>query len=305
MTFVHTHWRRMVMVTLSIPLMIALALAALLTAWLHGWQLPIASGKQYLSIEKVGEAHFANEPAGVTFFLVIGNDSRPGVGGARGDALHLISVSSTLHQATILDIPRDTMVQIPGHGRDKINAANTYGGPQLTAQTVGAMVGVNIPYVVQTDFDGFTALIDDMGGISINIPTAMHDSYSGADFQPGPAHLSGDQALRFSRDRHSFPTSDLVRTQNQGLLIIATLAQLRAQNNSVAGEFKAIAALGRHTQLVGVSIADLYSLLRLGMSVDPAQVRNVLLPWDSANAPAASAGGLYADMKDDGVLQSH
>jgi hypothetical protein len=96
-----------------------------------------------------------------------------------------------------------------------------------------------------------------------------------------------------------------VRTQNQGLLIIATLAQLRAQNNSVAGEFKAIAALGRHTQLVGVSIADLYSLLRLGMSVDPAQVRNVLLPWDSANAPAASAGGLYADMKDDGVLQSH
>ncbi len=305
MTFVHAHWRRMVMVTLSIPLVIVLAFAALLTAWLHGWQIPFASGKTYVAITKTGEASFPNSPDGVTFFLVIGNDSRPGVGGARGDALHLISVSSTLHQATILDIPRDTLVNIPGHGRDKINAANAYGGAQLTAQTVGAMVGVNIPYVVQTDFDGFTALIDDMGGLSINIPTAMHDSYSGANFDPGPAHLSGDQALRFARDRHSFPTSDLVRTQNQGLLIIATLAQLRAQNNTVPGEFKAIAALGRHTQLVGVSIADAYSLLKLGMSVDPAQVRNVLLPWDGNNAPAASAGGLYADMKDDGVLQSH
>jgi LCP family protein required for cell wall assembly len=305
MTFVHAHWRRTVMVTLSIPLVILLALAALFTAWLHGWQIPLASGKTYLSIEKVGEAHFTNEPTGVTFFLVIGNDSRPGVGGARGDALHLISVNPTLHQATILDIPRDTMVVIPGHGRDKINAANAYGGPQLTAQTVGAMVGVNIPYVVQTDFAGFTALIDDMGGLSINIPTAMHDSYSGADFQPGPAHLSGDQALRFSRDRHSFPTSDLVRTQNQGLVILAALAQLRAQNNSVTGEFKALAALGRHTQLQGVTIGDAYSLLKVGMAVDPAGVRNVLLPWGPGNAPAASAGGLYADMKDDGVLQSH
>ncbi|MCU1456917.1 MAG: transcriptional attenuator, LytR family, partial [Actinomycetia bacterium] len=292
MTFVSAHWRRIMMVTLSIPLVIALALAGLFTAWLHGWQIPLASGKTYLSIEKVGDAHFGNEPTGTTFFLVIGNDSRPGVGGSRGDALHLIGVNPALHQATILDIPRDTEVQIPGHGRDKINAANAYGGPQLTAQTVSAMVGFDIPYAVQTDFAGFTSLIDDMGGISITIPTPMHDSYSGANFDAGPAHLSGDQALRFSRDRHSFPTSDLVRTQNQGLLIIAALAQLRAQNNSVTGQFKAVAALGRHTQLVGVSITDLYSLLKLGMSVDPAQVRNVLLPWGPGNAPAASAGGL-------------
>ena len=75
---------------------------------------------------------------------------------------------------------------IPGHGVDKVNASHAFGGPRLEADTIGATVGVKIPYVIDTDFDGFIGMVDDLGGITVNVPTRMQDSFSGADFQPGP-----------------------------------------------------------------------------------------------------------------------
>ena len=114
--------------------------------------------------------------------LLVGNDSRPGVGGSRGDALHLVGINPKLHKATILDIPRDTC-----WNGDKINAANAEGGAAAQAQAVGGLVGVPVTYVVDVDFAGFQGLVDGVGGVNMNIPTVMHDTYSGAYFQPGAA----------------------------------------------------------------------------------------------------------------------
>src|SRR5207245_1534775 len=190
--------------------------AGMVASWLAGWRVPLVSGATYLRVEKITPIGIANRAAGGPtqpfFVLLVGNDSRPGVGGARGDALHVLGVNPALHQASMLDIPRDMCWQ-----GQKINVGNTQ-GPRVQANDVGGLLGVNINYVVDVDFAGFIGLVDGVGGVEVNVPTAMHDSYSGAYFNPGLQHMNGTQALAFSRDRHDFPQSDIIRTSNQGLL---------------------------------------------------------------------------------------
>jgi LCP family protein required for cell wall assembly len=253
-----------------------LAIGGLFAAWMAGIHVPVASGATYLRVAKVQPLATANRasgtPTGVFFVLLVGNDSRPGVGGARGDALHLLAVNPGQKKASMLDIPRDTC-----WNGDKINAGNTR-GPRQQANDVGGLVGVNVNYVVDVDFAGFQTLVDGVGGVNVNVPMEMHDTNSGAFFHPGMNHMNGDAALRFSRDRHDFPTSDLVRTSNQGGLILDAMRQLQKQSQNAAGEFKLLALLGRHAQLDGIGVSDLYKLGRVAFSLNPNQVKNVVIP---------------------------
>jgi len=293
----------------AVPLVLVLSLTTLVALWLAGVQVPGASAARWFTITKTAAADYTPSPTQPVFVLVIGNDGRTGQTVTRGDAIHLIGVNPTTHQATMLDMPRDLGLDIPGHGNDKVNASHAFGGPRLEADTIGAAVGVQIPYVIDTDFDGFIGMVDDMGGLDVNVPYAMHDSYSGANFPPGVQKLDGHQALSYARNRHQFPDSDLTRTQNQGYLIVQALAQLRAANTGPLGTLSLLADLGRHAQLDGIGLKDLYALGRLGLSVDPANVRNVLVPVTSGRgsnlALAGGAASLFQDFKDDAVLQTH
>ncbi len=211
-------------------------------AWLAGVHVPIASGATYLRVEKVAPLSAADRvgggPGAPFFILLVGNDSRPGVGGARGDALHLLGVNPAKHQATMLDIPRDTC-----WAGDKINVGNTR-GPRTQANDVGGLVGVQISYVVDVDFAGFLGLVDGIGGVDVERADADARHVLRRVLQPRRHHMDGTQALAFSRDRHDFPTSDIVRTHNQGLLILDAMRQLRAKMQNAPGEFKLLALLG-------------------------------------------------------------
>jgi LCP family protein required for cell wall assembly len=283
----------------------AVGVTALGAAWLAGYKVPLASGATWLRVEKLARAGDADRSSGPTdpfFVLLVGNDDRPGVGGARGDALHLVGVNPKLHKATMLDIPRDTC-----WNGDKINAANAQGGAPAQAAAVGGLVGVNVGYAVDVNFDKFVALVDGVGGVTMNVPTAMHDSYSGAFFQPGVQHLTGDQALRFSRDRHDFPQSDIVRTGNQGLLILAAIAQLQHETQTAAGQFHLITLLYQHAQLDNLGVTDLYRLGRVMYQIPPSQIRSVTIPIGGGGCLSLGAGapGFFADFRDDAVLESH
>ena len=282
----------------------ALGCAGVFAAWLAGMHVPIASGATYLRVEKIAPLAAADraggEPKSPFFILLVGNDSRPGVGGARGDALHVLGVNPAKHQATLLDIPRDTC-----WNGDKINAGNTH-GPRAQANDVAGLVGVPISYVIDVDFAGFLGLVDGVGGVDVNVPTRMNDGFSGAVFNPGFQHLTGTQALAFSRDRHDFPNSDITRTHNQGLLILDAMRQLRAKMQNAPGEFKLLALLGRHAQLDGIGLKDLYRLGRLAFSLNPDQIQNITMPYTGGGCLGlgASAQGLFADFRDDGVVES-
>jgi len=296
--------KRILLAFAGVTTAFVLGCMGIFAAWLAGVHVPVASGATYLRIEKIAPLTAADRvgggPSAPFFILLVGNDSRPGVGGARGDALHVLGVNPKLHQATMIDIPRDTC-----WNGDKINVGNTQ-GPRTQANDVGGLVGVQISYVVDVDFDGFLALVDGVGGVDVNVPTKMHDAFSCAYFDPGMQHLTGLQALAFSRDRHDFPSSDIIRTHNQGILILDAMRQLRAKMQSAPGEFRLLALLGRHAQLDGIGIKDLYRLGRVAFSLNPDQIQNITIPYTGGGCLGLGAGaaGLFADFRDDGVVEA-
>ncbi len=266
-------------------------------------------GQAAVEVIKVEEGRFQPRPGKPVFVLVMGDDARPGETQSRGDALHLIGINPEAGQATILNIPRDTWTNIPGRGMDKINAAHYYGGPALQARAVGALVGVDIPIVLSTGFVGLVAMVDELGGVDVDVPVPMNDPKSGAMFAAGRVSMDGGSALAFSRNR-SLAGGDFTRTQNQGILILAGLSKLRASTPSAANTLQWMAVLSRHTRYDGVGLGELYRLGRLALSIDPAKVRNVTMPGTTGSAAnqsvvfaGGSAPGLFADFRDDAILQ--
>jgi len=168
--------------------------------------------------------------------LVAGLDERTGltrlqqlrlhVGAATGlntDTLMVVHVPADHRFVRVVSLPRDSWVNIPGHGMNKINAALGLGGPQLMVQTVEQATGLTINDYVEINFLGFVKVIDALGGVNICLPYAVDDHDSGLHMSAGVHHVNGITALEFARDRHSFPTSDLARIQDQQQLISSAL----------------------------------------------------------------------------------
>ena len=268
-----------------------------------------APGATWMSI--VGTGHVAYDSYGTApiFLLAIGNDERAGIGGRRSDAMHLIGINPALHQATVINFPRDLGVNIAGHGFGKLNSANTY-GLRTTVDTIANLTGIPIAFGVQVNFDQFIGAVDAIGGIDIFIEKDMSDSFSGAFFTAGLNHLTGDQALRFSRNRHDFPDSDISRTFNQGQLLIAALGTLRSKHTGPAGSIQLLGLAAQHVELEGTSIGEVYDLARAALSVDSNTVKNVTIPLGASTrggnlGVGAGAASLFDDLRDDAILQTH
>jgi LCP family protein required for cell wall assembly len=114
-------------------------------------------------------------------------------------------------------------VPIPGHGYNKINAALAFGGPSLLVQTVENVTGLRINHYMGIGFGGLVAVVNQVGGVTICLPTALHDYNSGVNLKAGCQTLNGTQALAFVRDRHSFADEDLQRIQDQRAFLKALL----------------------------------------------------------------------------------
>jgi len=298
--------RRGLVMLAGVDLTIAMAALAALMFWSS------LSSAATVTVQKVDEAAFTPQPRTEPFFiLLVGNDARPGLEGIRGDGLHLLGVNPAAGSATILNIPRDTYARIPGFGSDKINAAYQLGGLQKQLEAVHVLTGVNISFVVTTNFDGFQAMVDEMGGMVVDVPYRMFDRASGADFEPGFRHMMGPGALSYARNRQ-IPGGDISRTTHQGQLLQAGLTRAREVTHSPFETMRLLGMVSRHTRFEGVTLRDLYQLVTLGLSIDPVNVRNVTMPSrlgrvGRAEVVFAGPGSdtLFADFRDDGILQSH
>jgi LCP family protein required for cell wall assembly len=144
---------------------------------------------------------------------------------SNSDTMMLIHVSGDRSRVTVISVPRDSWVDIPGHGMNKINSAYGLGGPQLVVKTVEQNTGLTINDFVQVNFLGFVKVIDALGGVNICLPFAVNDTYSGLHLSKGVHHVSGITALEYARDRHSFATSDLARIQDQQRLLSSMLTE--------------------------------------------------------------------------------
>jgi LCP family protein required for cell wall assembly len=144
---------------------------------------------------------------------------------SNSDTMMLVHVSGDRSRVTVVSIPRDSWVAIPGHGMNKINSAYGFGGPKLMVQTVEQATSLSINDYVEVDFLGFVKVIDALGGVNICLPQAVDDSYSGLRLSAGPHHVNGITALAYARDRHSFGPSDLARIQDQQRLVSSALSE--------------------------------------------------------------------------------
>jgi LCP family protein required for cell wall assembly len=225
---------------------------------------------------------------GTFFILVIGSDARPGESpeATRGDSLHIVGVNPAKGAISILGIPRDSYVPIPGVGTRKINEALLH-GPDLMVKTVEQLTGVEIEGYVLTGFAGFQDLVNAVGGIGVDVPYAMHDPYSNANFRPGMRHMLGRDALAFSRDRHDVPGGDFGRSMNQGTMLIAALRQLKLDVARNPGALLAWVAAGAKLLHTDLGVSEMAELLLSMTSLDPGRVENRVV-----SGTGAMVGGL-------------
>jgi LCP family protein required for cell wall assembly len=157
--------------------------------------------------------------------MVLGRDTRDAENEAgRADIIMLLHLNPEKGKCSLLSIPRDCWVEILGHGEDKINAAYAYGGEELMIKTINSFLGAEINHYITLDFNGFVELIDAVGGVDVTIERPIVDPKSGANFSAGNHHLTGEQALSYTRSR-STELGDIGRIQRQQQLFKEIIRQ--------------------------------------------------------------------------------
>lgn len=165
-----------------------------------------------------------------TTYLLAGSDERPegvqtDIEGARTDSILMIHVAPN-GQTSMVSLPRDTYVEIPGYGWNKLNASFSFGGPQLLVETVQNMTGVTIDHYAQINMDGVSALVDAVGGVNLCMDFDAVDHHSGLDWKAGCHDADGETALAFARMRYEDPRGDLGRAQRQREVIAAVTGKV-------------------------------------------------------------------------------
>jgi LCP family protein required for cell wall assembly len=161
----------------------------------------------------------AASTAGTTY-LIAGSDQRGSGGvddsvpGARADVLMLLNVPPSGRTA-LMSIPRDTYASIPGHGKNKINAAYAFGGPALLVEAVEELTGLTVDRYVEVGFGSLTEMVDSVGGVELCLDYDVKDSKSKLRWKEGCHLADGATALAFSRMRYSDPNGDIGRAGRQ------------------------------------------------------------------------------------------
>jgi LCP family protein required for cell wall assembly len=186
--------------------------------------------------EAIPTSETQGEESERTNVLVMGIDRRPGEAFiSRTDTMMLMSIDPEKDTASILSIPRDLYVVLPGRGRDRINTAFVYGsagnnpaaGAQLAMQTVEYNLGVPVDHYLMVDFSAVTRGVDALGGIDVNVPYNINDptfpdmdyGYDPLFIPAGLQHFDGLTALKYARTRHQ--DNDFYRAQRQQQVVLA------------------------------------------------------------------------------------
>lgn len=227
-------------------------------------------------------------PDDLLFFLVAGSDARPGqeVTRSRADSIHVAAVDPRSGEGTILGLPRDAYVDVPGHGRQKITSALALGGPDLLVRTVRELTGFPISYYAVTGFEGIVAMVDELGGLDVFVPERMDDRFSGARFERGWHHMDGREVLAFSRNRH-VSGGDFTRSENHGRVIRHALEKMRAEVADRSGIERWVDVLFRHARL-DMSPLEAVRFGGLARSLVPADLDNVVAPGSVRNVRGQS-----------------
>lgn len=258
--------------------------------------------------------------------LLLGVDRRESLEeGVRADTLILVHVNPDGGWAGMLAIPRDSVVQVPGLGLQKINTAYTYGfnnaarlygegttpeagGGALAAETVEGFLGLEVDYIAQVDFRGFQRIVDTIGGISVDVERPLLDpAYPTEDFgyeriyiPAGLQVMDGETALRYARSRHS--SSDFDRSARQQQVLRAMLAEVRARG--LLSQAALLPELARDleasvsTTLPLSDLETLRGLAALAAGLDTGRIVSLSLNPNDVRVVAEQGSDIYWDPAD-------
>ena len=158
--------------------------------------------------------------------LLLGSDSRDQEddGDGRSDTLMLLHLEADREKAYLISFPRDMWVNVPGHGENKINAAYSYGGTKLVAETINELTGITLDHAAVIDFSGFADLTEAVGGVTVTNTQAF--STHGFNYPKGKITISGKKALWFVRERHALADGDFDRAANQRKVVKALVEKV-------------------------------------------------------------------------------
>ncbi len=218
--------------------------------------------------------------------LLLGTDSRgPGDQG-RSDVIILAHISDDRQSVTLVHFPRDLYVSIPGHGKDKINAAYAFGGVQLLVLTLEQIIDVPIDHVALIDFEGFKDMTDAIGGVDVTIAEGS------PGFPKGVMHMNGSQGLTFVRERHALSQGDISRGQRQQAFIKAVLLKGLSREvllNPVTFSNFVDAATRNLTVDQSLDVGAMRSLAISMRDIRPADVVFLTAPWTGVGTTPAGA----------------
>ena len=163
--------------------------------------------------------------------LVIGDDRRKAEAlrkhppPTRSDTMILVRLDPHQRATALMSLPRDLLVDIPGAGRQKINAAYSIGGPKLLTETVENVTGIHIDGYVEIGLGGFASVVDSVGGVHLCVPRDMKDPKAGIDLKKGCQTLDGGDALGYVRSRYEDPLGDIGRAARQRQFLGALMKQ--------------------------------------------------------------------------------
>lgn len=260
----------------------------------------------------MGRVHESFQPKrGKIFVLLIGNDARSGnPDRSLADAIHIVGINTKTMKGGILNFPRDSWVNIPGHGSAKMNEALFRGGPELLARTLEDLTGIRIDYWVMTGFEGFQKILERLGRVTMRIPVAHNDTgASGSVLNAGRQHLMGYQVLAYARARKSFMGGDVARTTHQGDILKALTRKLHSETASDPSTLlRWIAATRSHARF-DIGADEMFRLGILASQVKATDVGNVTIPVGLGFVGAASvvfispgASSIYKRFKETGSL---
>jgi LCP family protein required for cell wall assembly len=156
--------------------------------------------------------------------LLIGSDSEGNIANGRSDVIVLMHITSDRNKVYLVHFPRDMYVNVPGHGKDKINAAYAYGGSQLLIRTLQNLVDVSIDHVVVVGYEGFKDMTDAVGGVDVYSEEATVEDYG--PIQVGWNHLDGKAALEFVTERYDLSKGDISRGRRQMAFVKALMLKV-------------------------------------------------------------------------------
>jgi LCP family protein required for cell wall assembly len=180
--------------------------------------------------------------------VILGMDARPGQGMlTRTDSVMVLNITPGRAKVSLLSIPRDVFISVPGYGEQRINTINVLGeqespgsgGPALVKASLGESFRIGVERYVRLDFSGFVALIDAVGGVDIDVPKRIVDyeyptpegGIITIEFQPGRQHMDGERALQYARTRHQ--DDDYRRAERQQQVLDAVIKKLADPRSAV------------------------------------------------------------------------